>query len=94
MPLQTGAYLALSRKFCGQVNISEIFSLVRQTRNTRAVSRPAVLFMGSGAAAGRQKTFVGASDIRSVMLVPESWRRALQGRGPCTLRKRERTPTR
>ena len=25
MPLQTGAYLALSRKFCGQVNISEIF---------------------------------------------------------------------
>src|SRR5260370_16353899 len=32
------------------------FSLVRQTRNSRAVSRPAVLFMGSGAAAGRQKT--------------------------------------
>jgi hypothetical protein len=29
MPLQTGAYLALSGKFCGQVNISEIFSLVR-----------------------------------------------------------------
>src|SRR5258707_130900 len=36
MPLQKGAYLALSRQFCRQVNISKIFSLVRQTRNTRA----------------------------------------------------------
>jgi len=36
MPLQNGAYLALSRKFCRQVNIVKIFSLVRQTRNTRA----------------------------------------------------------
>jgi hypothetical protein len=53
MPLQTGAYLALSRKFCGQVNITKIFSLVRQTRNTGAepspwLSRPAMLFTGSG----------------------------------------------
>ena len=37
MPLQTGAYLALSRKFCGQVNIHStinFFSRVLQSRNT------------------------------------------------------------
>jgi hypothetical protein len=40
MPLQNGAYLALSREFCWQVNIIKIFSLVRQTRNTRAEPSP------------------------------------------------------
>jgi hypothetical protein len=37
MPLQNGAYLALSREFCWQVNIIKIFSLVRQTRNTSSL---------------------------------------------------------
>jgi hypothetical protein len=40
MPVQHGAYLALSRKFCRQVNIHstiKFFSRVRQTRNTNAI---------------------------------------------------------
>jgi hypothetical protein len=101
------------------VDLDEVETLINALRTsptppTRCDQRGQTrLFMGSGAAAGRQKPFVGASDIRrrqglqslgllgirskvdirGVILVPESCRRALQGRGPCTLRKRERTPS-
>ena len=60
MPSQNGAYLALSRKFCGQVNIIKIFSLVRQTRNTRAdpvaMVKPAGSLVYGLRAAGGQQT--------------------------------------
>jgi hypothetical protein len=85
MPLQNGAYLALSRKFCRQVNIVKIFSLVRQTRNTRAGPDAMAKVVGTVGGSKAICAFSRAARECSSGLIPACSRLSLAGTLRCSL---------